>query len=430
MKTIAVSKFQLIMLFLIVANLSNGFFNSLAVGFGFSFPYTSFLPLHNDLFADLIKTALSFPGKEIISTNKWAPIYLDYLNNNPYGGVDALKVGELSNLHGMPLPTLIALIVRNLLAKYQPNHVVALFIIPVLFFYGLLVFKFANKNRLLIIFALFSSYPIVFAISRAHLAALILAFMLIVYIIKVQNEKFIFLSALVLALAVNFRPNAIIFLIIPFFSFGNKYFYKFLLKFSFLSIIIFSAAIICCNVLYPDYTIANFFKAVGVYRSIYLHQDAGLSFGSSLFGGLRLISIVFKINVDVVLIEAATSVLFLVSACYIYLLMKSKKISHFDLTFSVLCMYSLFTGTFADYHLIVFFAVFLLIPKFTNFDFMYSQVRNVQILSVALVLSAKNYIFINDLTSIQVIVNPLIIFSALVYTLVKCKMIYKSREGF
>ena len=54
---------------LIVLTLTNGFFNSMATAFGAAFPYDTFCFSANDLFADFIKAAVSYPGPEIFAVS-------------------------------------------------------------------------------------------------------------------------------------------------------------------------------------------------------------------------------------------------------------------------------------------------------------------------------------------------------------------------
>ena len=124
----------------------NGLFNSLATAFGYGFPFDTFCFTSQDLFADFVKAVLSYPGPAIRRLDAWPALYRDYFEHNPYGGVEALSVGKLSNLHGMPLPTFIALEARRALAFRNPNFVTFAFLAGILAPFSAMVWFYCRRS--------------------------------------------------------------------------------------------------------------------------------------------------------------------------------------------------------------------------------------------------------------------------------------------
>lgn len=412
---------EILLFAIILFNFTNGFYNSIATAFGFDYPYTSFLFHSNDLFGDLIKTALSYPGGEFLYLDTWSDKFLGYLLHNPYGGIQSLNEGQLSNLHGMPLPTIIAIGIRELLTTINPITVVAIIIVPMVISLAYIVQSYLLESKLLIALSLLFSYPMLLAISRAHLVSLLLGALIISYLLNVGRKRSLMLSAFLLSAAVNLRPNSIIFLVAPLICFSFKEYLKFIIVFSFASCFILIFSFIGANWLYPDYDFINFLRAIKVYHKLYLLGDWGLIFGSSLYGGLRFFELLVGNNIWQGHISFLVFLFFSISVVLLMLVVIKNRISYEEYVFSLLCVYALFSGTFADYHLLAFFAFVIL---YLNSDCV-SKLW-LQSAVVVLILSAKNYIFVYDEISWQVLLNPVLLFIGLFYTLIRC---FNSKVG-
>jgi hypothetical protein len=406
---------------LIALNLLNGFYNSLATGFGFSYPYTSYLVSSSDIFGDLIKTALSLPGGDIKDLSGWSELYLGYLNNNPYGGVAALNDGQLSNLHGMPLPTLIGLCIRKLLVIYNPNSVVAIVLLPIVALYVLgLNCLIKRRGGFIFIISIMTSYPFLMAISRGHLVSLMLGIIIIYVLVLAEEGVSWHLIAFLLAISVNLRPNSIVFLIVSLYFLSYKKIIKFATIFFMYALFIFCCSLLLANVIYPDYLLGNFLRAVKIYHKIYILGDAGLAFGSSFFGGLRFLQLHLGGSGEIKFLEYGTLFLGLVSTSLLIFVSRYKEIDFRNIVFCVLCVYTLFTGTFADYHLIPFFSLLILAEREKEGVMTGLGIKNLQYIAALMVLSAKNYIFLNFGLSAQVLINPLVLSIVLAVTLYFC----------
>jgi hypothetical protein len=414
--TVTVPGAYVLPLALIALTLANGFFNSIASAFGAAFPYDTFCFSAGDLLADFIKSAVSFPGPAIRSLDHWPPLYRDYVANNPYGGAAALAEGKLSNLHGMPLPTFILLEARRALAFGGIYAVTAGFFAGAIAPFAALIWFYCRRQggaAALCALAFLLSYPLIFAVTRGNITALLLGLSLVGAVLLIHEGRSPWLVALLLAVAINLRPNAMIFLALPLLH-GS---FRQTVAWGFASLAmaaaIFAGALALAHQLYPDYTFAHFTQAVLVYRQTYALGDAGLAYGSSLLGGLKFVNILLGSFVATPRLELASSLLGVVALGIWLSLVLSGRLGKRAGLFCFLALYALFSGVFGDYHLIVFIALVAIfvrdgrnpLANWRNDDFVIAA-------AALLVLAPKNYLFFGGLSA-QILVNPLILTAAL-----------------
>ncbi len=95
------------------------------------FLFLSFLfgvPIHEeanifstfDLFGDYFKVVLSYPHSFIFQLNETSALLNTYIIENQYGGVVALRQGELTHFHLTPLSTLFSLLNLKLMHYFDP----------------------------------------------------------------------------------------------------------------------------------------------------------------------------------------------------------------------------------------------------------------------------------------------------------------------
>jgi len=131
-------------------------------------------------------------------------------------------------------------------------------------------------------------YPTLFFISRGNIFSCFVAFSIIAYLVLLFKNECFLLALLLLAFAVNIRPNAIIFIFALFVT-ENRHKLTGLIYFTLLTVAIFFPSLEISNVFYPEYTLGHFLNGLSIYHSMYVVGDLGLASGSSLFGALKYV---------------------------------------------------------------------------------------------------------------------------------------------
>jgi hypothetical protein len=209
-------------------------------------------------------------------------------------------------------------------------------------------------------------------------------------------------------LAVNIRPNSIIFIFALLINDGKKIIKRNLIFdagiFLMFSASIFVISLFLANILYADYSLSNFLAGLKIYHSLYVVGDGGLAFGSSLFGALKFI---FKFQPTLEIASALISLIFFSFFTFAYFKSRIDKVTYI---YALCGVYTLGSTVIADYHLLVFFAPLALIhlDKGSKLNNNLPTMRRLIFISSILMLVPKNIFFINGI-SLQVIFNPLIL---------------------
>lgn len=397
----------------------NSLYNSLASAFGVGFPHTTFLFTPSDLFADYFKAVFSYPGSENIrleGTSRLSKLLVGYLHENPYGSVDNLALGKLSNLHGMPLPTLWALGNVRLMAVVAPFKLFFLMSVPVLFGLYFILHKVSLTARDRLIWCTLAaiSYPMLFVATRGHLMAGMITVLLLAFVMLMYTNTHQWLAFLLLAIVVNLRPNTIIFASLLLIT-QPRNIIRNCLFFGFTALAIFLCSFLLATNIYPDYTFENFSIAVSIYHATYVAGSAGLAYGSSLLGGLKVLFGYHRFfELGILAIGLVTLVAFSV-------LLHFGKLSRVCYVFIVCALYALCPSVFGDYYLLIFIAPLLCLylgsiselsagASWSNSDLAIFLVS-------VLLLAPKNYVFMRGGVSPQVLINPMLLLAAVVFCL-------------
>jgi len=399
--------------------LLNALFNSLSYAYGYnSYLMNSFLFSASDLYGDLIKFSISFmDSKEIHDISNWSKLYQNYYLHNHYGGIESLEKGLLSNLGTTPFYLYIAYFIKFIIFKLSPSDTIIYFYIFIFLSIVFMVYYFYSsyKKTFIISLFIFCSYPTLFMLTRGHIYSYITALFLIFFIaLIIKQSKNYLLVALLLAIAVSFRPNVAI-LSVLFFLYGFRDGVKYLVIFIFLSLVLFIINIYLASFLYPDYNLTNFIHATDIYFHTYVLGSAGSEFNNSLYGGINFILNIFDIKVlnsELKMINMASFIILIFILSISILLTLKKYISSFDFSFIVVSIYILASSVFATYHLFVLY-IFLLLYK--NID---SNNYRLIIFTTIFMLSPKNYYHINNV-SIETLLNPLVLFASVLYMILK-----------
>ena len=398
----------------------NSIFNSISVALGNNIQSTTFLIPPYDLFGDYFKAIFSFSADSSIkfTLNNFPKLNIilnNYIVDNNYKLINPIT-GLISNLNGMPFSTLFCLINLWIMSFINP---LALFFFNILslllaFYYVVIQFtKVSKYSGLLLFIALVISYPILFMFVRGHLLSAITNLLLLIFILSIYNKK-IGISILALALVCNIRPNAGVFSLLFLINFDYTNWKILLLnfvKFILLGLLIFFVSLAIAHDMYPPYTFANFLTSVRSYHDTYMVGDAGLAFGSSLMGGIKLL-MGYNKNVEFLVLGGALIFIFLSVLQYV-----KNKIDPPAYIFLICSIYCLATSVFADYYLGIFIApiISLYLYKKSDINFMPNDI--LIFVTCVILLAPKNYIFNQNGISYQVLINPLILLSCSIYIL-------------
>ncbi len=392
--------------FMFIFLAANSIYNSLLAAFGAQYPLSTFLFNPLDRFADFFNVVFSYPItiSRPINNSFLSDIFIDFSGSRAYGGINELLVGKNTHFHLPPLTTLFNL-VSIFIAEYINIYSLFIFYFSLLtLFLFLLINEIIDKkeDKKYIFIGLFLSYPFLFLLSRGNLYSYITFICLIYYIFLVSKNKY-YLALTALSIAVNIRPNTVIFLLFLLCSVKSN-FLKFFIYFAILSIGVFFGSLEISNYFYQDYTIKNFLVGLENYYKIYVDNFIGMPYGSSL---QSVSTIIFRDNFFAKTIPIVMSSIILIIGIYAYL---KDLISKSTYLYILCCICMLTTSVFGDYHLLIFIAPVLVLYqelKSSQIKEKYTFENIVVFLGCIICLVPKNYIFSRGISA-QVIINPLL----------------------
>lgn len=343
---------------------------ALAYESGFSIRSPLFGP--NDRFADLVKTSLSYksvvaPYLDLSRFPKWPLIFQEYYLHNPYGGIEVLAKGGLTHFHIPPLTTLIA-IVGGVLCMILPSPSWAI----AAFTAGYIVMALASVHFAVPIsqrspalmasmsYLLVLSYPALFMLTRGNFVAGLTTLCIMAFVIAtLQRRGGDWLAALAIAIALNLRPNAMIFLATVPIAIGLR---RSIIPLARIAAITGSVLGISYSIdrwIYPAYSLRAFREGYKTYHQFYVIGSSDYAFNSSIFGAIKLFAKLFAKwfggqGIPENVVQAFSSALGLAILVSTVLVLFSRKISGSVATFLMASAYALVTPVFADYHLLVF----------------------------------------------------------------------------
>jgi hypothetical protein len=439
--------------------------------------YKSILSGPSDRFADLVKVSLSY--KEFmphIENSKgfqsWPDLFKNYYLSNPYGGKDELAQGHLTHFHAPPFSALVIIACAFSIAQTQN----AWFPLIIFFLFYLITVQWTisvgipKEQRtstavFTVWFIALLSYPALFVFSRGHFIDGITSLLIVVFLLALFGRRRVDVVAVIaLAVAVNVRPDAIIFTLAIPAVLGFKSSIKPILHCAELTSGILAVSYFLAHALCPDYTFSTIHQGLEIYNKIYVIGSGGDAFNSSLFALIKTVNKISKItNIhhSILLVSLAGLLVSLGVAVYWGFQRASRWVIAGPLSFVILyCMlavcynyhqyayqvfmmvsaillaavcwsmwrtadrllllpfyltvvFCLVKPVFGDYNLLVFIApVLLVFFRYKEWVGRYHLVSAIT-LGCVLMLSPKNY-FVNG-TSIQLLLNPLILFFMTLY---------------
>lgn len=331
----------------------NAIFYSVKFAFGYD---TGTYIFRGDLFADFFKVIFSYPYASNVLDMDYSrlPLLLkSYVDNNPYNGISGVENGELTHFHLPPFTTAIALLCIN--GFYFFGVVpfsISLFVLSCccLVLTLKLALRESNKYDVILILAI-ASYPLLFIIQRGNFFSFFATWAAFLSILVLRRGRVV-ISLVLISLAINVRPNLVVFLPIFYFLPVKNIWRPFFLIV--LAAGIFLGCLHVVNIYYPAYSIDSFFAGLSTYKSMYVYGDGGFGYSTSLYTFLKYIDKLFGLNVPLQILAALVSgISFLAFLIFTYLYSKRQiTIDEFVLLLTTLGMLS--THIFADYHLLIF----------------------------------------------------------------------------
>ncbi len=375
-------------------------FNTIATSFGLTFPYTTFLFVPEDVFADFFKVM-----DALHIDDSWK-------GENAYGTVGINHIPPFA----MAIYATMALFLKYI-SVYKLVSYLIVFIIPLF-----VILKKSNlfTNQSNYWFLILFSYPVLQILSRGNLAGLVFVFLTL----SILNIKNILVSMFFLALAVSLKITPIIFIAyfviyyhnnIKRIVYGSVAFILLLLLVNYISIEILSFSV--SKAIYDPF---KFFSSIRKYEDVMVYNFGGLSYGSSFYMAFRSIFFKFYLLSHLQIIKTLLSIKPLIINLFVVLFFLAIYfLKHNYASFKALLLdkhvvlkvcsiiFILFTPVTADYYLAILFLPLFFVP--------FSLFGNQERVLYLLLLIPKNYFFFHGFVSIQVYLNPLLLLLMLIY---------------
>ncbi|WP_198519208.1 glycosyltransferase 87 family protein [Novosphingobium kunmingense] len=403
---------RLVGLVLLGSTAANLCYNAIMAALGYGWPYNFMLFDPIDRFADFFKLAFSYGSTDIHATfvtGQQAEQLAVYMHKSQH------NLGTIVNPdHMLPVATAMAIIVRKLMGLVDPFIVFSVCTAVALLS---LVATFQSyvtndKERMYWLLGAIASYPLMFAIDRGHLIALVCAIALIAGARHLFDaRRLTWPAAAALSFAVCIRPNllSIPVLLITLLS-PTKI--RDLVIFFATCLLLFILSMTISHALFPHYSFETWLMGLADYHRRYVALPINLGYVSSLTS-------VFMIHSGYnPLVERACFALgALIGILAMHACFKNKMPSS-HAAFIAIGLTFIATPALNDYHLLPFFIPLLFLSREGGPE---NHVDWIIVFSSLFALSPKNYFFGNDNSadawSWQVICNPIVISIATIWVL-------------
>jgi hypothetical protein len=314
---------------------------------------------------------------------------------------------NVNHFHEPPVPTLFAVGARWLMALVDPVVLFLGLLVAALAALFATVLRIAPPGRPGAAFATATllGYPALLAIDRGHFFSLICASLLVAATVRTLRGKADAWTIMMLALAVNLRPNTGI---VPFVLFLGRQGLTFrnAVLLGVAAIILFAGTMAAVHQIYPAYSYASFLKGVGQYGMAYAGGDNGYANGSSLYGMIRApLGYAWWMPFVPIIVAALVLMPAILEA-------REQRLRQSEALFLTLSAYVFGSHVFADYHLLAFVIPLILVAREKG----PMDLSSWMIVVVgSLMLAPKNFIFSfhgSTAWSWQVIANPMILLAS------------------
>lgn len=389
-------------------------FNIAAACLGWPRPFANFLCCQGDYFADYFKFVLSYPGGSAVELPDWWIVreqIAPYLIDNPYRGAQGLGGPYITHLHVPPLSTLYSLANLWAMRWVDPLLLFCIQLIGILCYWWHIVHGAVAARRAALLWFIFGliSYPALMMVARGNLFAAFAGLAIIHALALALQGRGRIAGALLLAVAINIRPNAAIFALIFLLLHWPRR-NQVMLVGATATMGLFTVCMFLSGWIYPDYDLPHFFGGLQNYYQRYVVEGGGVAYGSSLSGAFAFL-FSHRPGLDRLALLLSVAPFLIVLAEHV-----RDRVDPAILLFASCATYALASTVFADYHLLPFLLVPIaitlapandgaMLPR-REFD------RTVALVASLLVLSPKNYLF-DGVLSWQVMLNPAILLTAM-----------------
>jgi hypothetical protein len=393
-------------------------YGDIAAHLGYPQPLSELLGPKNDIFADFFTVLSSFPGSDRAAFGSFFGLFeYDFTlpDPNPYFGAGGL-LGDpylglgsgsaepvFTHLHLAPLTMAFCQVA---LRAMQATGGIGMFVIcyaSLAAYWIKVAFSGAENWREGAIWSASGllSYPMIFAFTRGNFYAGLAGVLLIHAMLLASRRQAPVFGVILLAVAVNIRPNAILFAL-PIILFYWPSLRRILPVFVLTGWGIFLASLALANWLYPDYNLGNFRGGLEIYYQTYVVGKEGLAFGSTLYGGLKFL-IGYHPGLDFAAL--VPSVFLLILGAWAWL---TQRVSDAAFLFLTAAAYCLGSSVLTNYHLLVFLGPVMIAGQQAGGRVPRLWMDRIAVAACCLILIAKNAFFRTDM-SFQTVLNPAIL---------------------
>ena len=377
-------------------------YNLVWISQGGGFPYTTFLFAKVDRFADFFKLLLYFPGEPIAPAHNLLGVdsrLAEFMRQASAAGLD----DRFNPFHLPPLAMALALGFRRLIEMINPAIVLLSVIGLYLGAVAATFMRIAPSRETLWAIAAICCYPVMFSIDRGNFYSAITGLCLVAGLYLSVRGPITPLVILLVAVALNLRPNAALFPAAMFLA-GMSWRIVDGIRLAVATLAIAGTSYLVAHGALPQYEPAAIQRGLDDYYRVYVLGHSGIFYGSSLLGAMKAL-----LGVPPAFVRLPPLVglaIILVAA----MLRRNGRLDKAPFLFALSSAYVLMSQVTSDYHLFVFFLPLLTLAS-------QSAVRDWRYWTVLAASTAmlipKNYLFYKGgyamAWSYQVVLNPLIL---------------------
>jgi hypothetical protein len=392
--------------------LANAAFNLVMARLGHGYPYSSFLFLPWDRWADFFKLAFAYP-LGTVQPAVFPGVLTDHVATMKVLA-DGLRGTAVNPDHMLPLATLMALVVRLAMIVVDPLLVFAACALLAIGSYAAVVKHMwpgptqLGTWRAVAMF----NYAFLFVADRGHMFAFTCAIALMTASWRmVRDRKLDWASIALLAIAANLRPNVLIVTAVLFLGLRIGHLRDYV-RLTVCGLLLLILALVSARAIYPHYSLATWLAGMRDYSQLYIQHPMTSGFTSSLRSAL---DVLFGYH-------PAFGTLCLVLGGIVGLLTlgmaRAGRLDESLVIFLALAIMPVALPAFGDYHLLPFLVPPMLLARKTT---PLSPSDWVVYGASMLLLVPKNYVYGSDLEtdpwSWQIVINPLIALTASAFVL-------------
>ena len=313
--------------------------------------------------------------------------------------------GSITNLHVPPFTATLAIAASAAMRSVDPSLLFFGLLLALVGWWIALVRRFAPTGERGALIALgIVAYPMLQMANRGNLFAGLTALLLITAMLLSAHRRAPVLAGTMVALAMCIRPNSLVF-VVPLLLLQPRW-----RSAAGALIVVWGVVTIgtyaIAHTVYPRYSVASMLDALQLYHAKYVVENAGLGYGSSFLGGLKLAF--YRYHPALEVIGALTGLAIIGTAIVLHIV---RPLTPVLLLFLTLAGYALGSAVFADYHLMAFLIIPLIVARGPM-----GRSTLVAVIATTAMLLPKS-IYLRNFVTTQAGLNPLILLLAVLAVL-------------